>query len=129
MTKQVFISSPFGFKTLDADQTSFSTLLADLEKTHDIPASSTMYATQDNKIISSFDKIEKFPAFINMSVKVQGGDLLENEIAFITPFIQRKLICRKCYAQNHPRAKVCRKVSCGHGSELRARKQPKKKKK
>ena len=33
-----------------------------------------------------------------------------------------KMICRKCYARLHPRAKNCRKKKCGHSNHLRAKK-------
>mmetsp|Transcript_19158 Transcript_19158/g.39082 ORF Transcript_19158/g.39082 Transcript_19158/m.39082 type:complete len:80 (-) Transcript_19158:233-472(-) len=33
-----------------------------------------------------------------------------------------KMICRKCYARLHPRAKNCRKKKCGHSSKLRPKK-------
>ena len=33
-----------------------------------------------------------------------------------------KMICRKCYARLPPRAKNCRKKSCGHTSQLRPKK-------
>jgi ribosomal protein L40E len=33
-----------------------------------------------------------------------------------------KLICRKCYARLHPRAKNCRKKSCGRTNQLRVKK-------
>lgn len=33
-----------------------------------------------------------------------------------------KMICRKCYARLHPKAKNCRKKKCGHSSDLRPKK-------
>ncbi|ABW98225.1 rpl40 (nucleomorph) [Hemiselmis andersenii] len=33
-----------------------------------------------------------------------------------------KVICRKCYARLHPKAKNCRKKKCGHSSQLRMKK-------
>nr|UXY88022.1 ubiquitin [Cryptomonas curvata] len=33
-----------------------------------------------------------------------------------------KLICRKCYARLHPRAKNCRKKACGRSNQLRIKK-------
>ena len=33
-----------------------------------------------------------------------------------------KMICRKCYARLHPRAKNCRKKKCGHSNHLRVKK-------
>jgi ribosomal protein L40E len=33
-----------------------------------------------------------------------------------------KMICRKCYARLHLRAKNCRKKSCGHTNQLRIKK-------
>ena len=33
-----------------------------------------------------------------------------------------KMVCRKCYARLHSRAKNCRKKKCGHTSELRPKK-------
>ncbi|KAI8463352.1 MAG: hypothetical protein J3K34DRAFT_372665, partial [Monoraphidium minutum] len=35
---------------------------------------------------------------------------------------QDKVICRKCYARLHPRAKNCRKKKCGHSNQLRPKK-------
>ena len=33
-----------------------------------------------------------------------------------------KMVCRKCYARLPPRAKNCRKKSCGHTNQLRPKK-------
>ena len=33
-----------------------------------------------------------------------------------------KIICRKCYARLHPKAKNCRKKKCGHSTHLRVKK-------
>jgi len=33
-----------------------------------------------------------------------------------------KMICRKCYARNPPKATNCRKRKCGHNSDLRPKK-------
>ena len=38
---------------------------------------------------------------------------------------QDKMICRKCYARMHPRAKNCRKKSCGRTNQLRLKKKVK----
>lgn len=35
---------------------------------------------------------------------------------------QDKMICRKCYARLHPRAKNCRKKKCGRTNQLRPKK-------
>ena len=44
----------------------------------------------------------------------------------VLPVVKRKncdkLICRKCYARLHPRAKNCRKKKCGHSNQLRPKK-------
>ncbi|KAM7258648.1 hypothetical protein ACFE04_014389 [Oxalis oulophora] len=38
---------------------------------------------------------------------------------------QDKMVCRKCYARLHPRAKNCRKKKCGHSNQLRPKSKPK----
>ena len=42
--------------------------------------------------------------------------------ALAESFIYTKQICRKCYATNHAKAKVCRKRKCGHWPDLRPKK-------
>ena len=34
----------------------------------------------------------------------------------------KKMVCRKCYARLHIRAKNCRKSKCGHSSDIRPKK-------
>ena len=47
-------------------------------------------------------------------------------IAMVNRRILGKLICRKCYATNSPKAKTCRKRKCGKSGKLRPKKALKK---
>ena len=52
-----------------------------------------------------------------------SGGIIEPTLAAIARKNNcEKLICRKCYARLHPRAKNCRKKSCGRTNQLRVKK-------
>ena len=52
-----------------------------------------------------------------------SGGIIEPTLAAIARKNNcEKIICRKCYARLHLRAKNCRKKSCGHTTQLRAKK-------
>eukprot|EP00178_Gracilaria_changii_P010563 TRINITY_DN3073_c0_g1_i1.p1 TRINITY_DN3073_c0_g1~~TRINITY_DN3073_c0_g1_i1.p1 ORF type:complete len:104 (+),score=14.38 TRINITY_DN3073_c0_g1_i1:3-314(+) len=63
---------------------------------------------------------------IELIVNVKGGagkttmDPAILELA--EKYIQKKQICRRCYAHNHMKARVCRKRRCGHNPDLRPKK-------
>jgi large subunit ribosomal protein L40e len=59
---------------------------------------------------------------MNFLISIRGG-IIEPSLAVIARKKNcEKMICRKCYARLHPRAKNCRKKKCGHSSQLRPKK-------
>jgi len=57
-----------------------------------------------------------------LNMELKGGIIEPNLIALATKNNCDKMICRKCYARLHPRAKNCRKKKCGHSNHLRIKK-------
>jgi large subunit ribosomal protein L40e len=53
---------------------------------------------------------------------LRGGIIEPNLVALARKNNCDKMICRKCYARLHPRAKNCRKKKCGHSNHLRVKK-------
>merc|ERR1712070_826560 len=59
---------------------------------------------------------------LHLVLRLRGGVIDPALMALARKFKQDKLICRKCYARNHPRASNCRKKKCGHTTDLRPKK-------
>lgn len=57
-----------------------------------------------------------------LNMELKGGIIEPNLIALARKNNCDKMICRKCYARLHPRAKNCRKKKCGHSNHLRVKK-------
>ena len=53
---------------------------------------------------------------------LKGGIIEPNLIALARKNNCEKMVCRKCYARLHLRAKNCRKKKCGHSNHLRVKK-------
>ena len=79
----------------------------------------------DRLILKVFLLIEdkKFNLFNFFRKNRLYGGIIEPTLAAIARKNNcEKLICRKCYARLHPRAKNCRKKSCGRTNQLRVKK-------
>uniref|UniRef100_A0A7S0UQE0 Ubiquitin-like domain-containing protein n=1 Tax=Polytomella parva TaxID=51329 RepID=A0A7S0UQE0_9CHLO len=59
---------------------------------------------------------------IHLVLRLRGGIIEPSLQALARKYNQEKVICRKCYARLHPRAKNCRKKKCGHSNQLRPKK-------
>ena len=59
---------------------------------------------------------------IDCYLELKGGAMDPTLKALARKFMCDKMICRKCYARLHPRAKNCRKKKCGHSNQLRPKK-------
>eukprot|EP00657_Telonema_sp_P-1_P004762 TRINITY_DN212_c0_g1_i16.p1 TRINITY_DN212_c0_g1~~TRINITY_DN212_c0_g1_i16.p1 ORF type:complete len:161 (+),score=52.44 TRINITY_DN212_c0_g1_i16:243-725(+) len=59
---------------------------------------------------------------LHLVLRLRGGVIDPTLMALARKFKVDKLVCRKCYARLHPRAVNCRKKSCGHTNQLRAKK-------
>merc|ERR1711887_196379 len=59
---------------------------------------------------------------LHLVLRLCGGVIDPALMLLARKFKQDKMICRKCYARNHPRAVNCRKKSCGHTTDLRPKK-------
>ena len=57
-----------------------------------------------------------------VKMNLKGGIIEPNLINLARKNNCDKMICRKCYARLHPRAKNCRKRKCGHSNHLRVKK-------
>ena len=55
-------------------------------------------------------------------INLCGGVIEPTLAAIARKYNCEKIICRKCYARLHPRAKNCRKKSCGRTNQLRMKK-------
>merc|ERR1739838_1294737 len=56
---------------------------------------------------------------LHLVLRLRGGVIEPTLRLLARKYKCDKLICRKCYARNHQRAKTCRKKSCGHTTDLR----------
>ena len=54
--------------------------------------------------------------------ELKGGAIDPNLIKLARKNNCEKMVCRKCYARLHLRAKNCRKRKCGHSNHLRVKK-------
>jgi len=59
---------------------------------------------------------------IHLRLILKGGIIEPNLIALARKNNCEKMVCRKCYARLHLRAKNCRKKKCGHSNHLRIKK-------
>nr|UXY87523.1 ribosomal protein L40 [Cryptomonas sp.] len=66
---------------------------------------------------------QKINVYVNHTSRHLRGGIIEPTLAAIARKNNcEKVICRKCYARLHIRAKNCRKKSCGHSNQLRLKK-------
>merc|ERR1711977_367059 len=59
---------------------------------------------------------------LHLVLRLRGGVIDPALQALARKFKCDKMICRKCYARLHPRARNCRKKKCGHTTDLRPKK-------
>jgi ribosomal protein L40E len=62
---------------------------------------------------------------LHLVLRLRGGIIEPSLQILARKYNQDKMICRKCYARMHPRAKNCRKKSCGRTNQLRLKKKVK----
>jgi ribosomal protein L40E len=72
--------------------------------------------------ILSINKITLCSAVKVNKNRIAGGIIEPTLAAIARKNNCEKLICRKCYARLHPRAKNCRKKACGRSNQLRIKK-------
>merc|ERR1711924_435273 len=60
---------------------------------------------------------------LHLELRLRGGIVELSLLILAKKHTCDKQICRKCYARLPPRAKNCRKKSCGHTSQLRVKKE------
>jgi ribosomal protein L40E len=71
-------------------------------------------------LIKKVKKAQILKVFPN--IRLRGGVIEPSLIDLAKRNNCDKMICRKCYARLHPRAKNCRKKKCGHSNHLRIKK-------
>merc|ERR1711976_179720 len=78
---------------------------------------------EDDMNLSNLEIAEN--AVVDLVINVAGGAASTMDPAIVQLskiYNHDKKICRKCYATLPPRAKKCRKRSCGHWPDIRPRK-------